>query len=301
MAVKSPTLAEELLLPRTPVAGTPRDKPIGAILLDAGLIKLQDVERILAAAREKGLRFGDAAVALGLIRPGDLHGALAYQFDYPVLAPGSTSVSREVISAFEARHPVLNDVHALRSQVLLRWLTHENAQNRAIAVISPESGDGRTFVAANLAVAFSQMGQRTLLVDANMRRPRIHDLFGIDNQAGLSALLADRRVSNALKRIDGLRDLSVIPAGGEPPNPHDLLSRDSFEEMLAAFSQIHDVIVIDTPAARHSPDAEVVAVRARGSILLGRHNRSRVADLAGLAQQVQSLGGTIVGSVLVRA
>lgn len=299
--MNSPALAKELVRPGTVGSGGPRDKPIGAILLDAGLIKLQDVERILAKAKEKGLRFGDAAVSLGLVRAADLHGALAYQFDYPVLPVGNSPVSREVIAAFEARHPVLNDVHALRSQLLLRWLTAENGENRTIAVISPEHGDGRTFVAANLAVAFSQMGQRTLLVDANMRRPRIHDLFGIENHVGLSALLSDRRVPNVLQRIDGLRDLHVIPAGGEPPNPHDLLSRHGFEEMLSAFSQTHDVIIVDTPAARFSPEAEVVAVRARGAVLLGRHNRSRVSDLAALAQQVQSLGGTVVGSVLVRA
>lgn len=298
--MNSPIPAEKLALPRTLSMNGPRDKPIGAILLDAGLIQLHDVDRILAEAKEKGLRFGDAAVALKLIRAADLRGALAFQFDYPVLPSGHAAVSREVIAAFESRHPVLDDLHALRSQILLRALVSESAANKAIAVISPERGDGRTFLAANLAVVFSQMGQRTLLIDANMREPRIHDLFSIENQSGLSALLADRRVPNVLQRVDGLRDLNVIPAGGEPPNPHDLLSRDTFPEMLEAFSQTHDVIIIDTPSAKGNPDAEIVAVRARGSVLLGRHKRSRVADVVSLAQQVQSLGGTIVGSVLVR-
>lgn len=298
--MNSPALAPDLLRLSASASSGPQDKPIGGILLDAGLIQLQDVPRILAKAKEKSLRFGDAAVLLGLVQVGDLHGALAFQFDYPVLPIGGSPVSRDVIAAFEARHPALDDLRALRDQVLLRWLKGGDARHRSIAVISPERGDGRTFVASNLAVTFSQLGQRTLLIDANMRRPRIHELFGISNQAGLSALLANRSVPNALQKIVGLRDLNVISAGGEPPNPQDLLSRSGFEELLESFSQTHDVIVIDTPAANDAPEAEIIAVRAGGCIMLGRHNHSRVADLAALALQVRALGSTIVGTVLVR-
>ncbi|MCD6681935.1 MAG: polysaccharide biosynthesis tyrosine autokinase [Burkholderiaceae bacterium] len=279
---------------------TLRDRPIGAILLDAGLIELADVERIVARQRENKLRFGDAAVSLGLVNTADLRAALAYQFDYPVLAPGSSRISREVLAAYDSAHPVLDDIRSLRNQLLLRWLTAEGQCNRVIAIASPDSGDGRSFVAANLAVTFSQMGQRTLLVDADLRRPRMHQLFGLDDRAGLSAMLADRNVRDAQHRIEGLHDLTVIPVGGLPPNPQDLLSRDSFAELLATLSTGYDAIVVDTPAASSSPEASVIATRARGCVVVARQGYTRLDALATLGQDLEELGVSIIGSIYCR-
>ena len=299
--VNSPTMIEELSRIRSLATSGPRDKPIGAILLDAGLITLDDAERIVAAAKEKGQRFGDAAVALGLVKEGDLRGALAFQFDYPVLPVGASPVSREVIAAYEARHPVLDDLRALRNQILLRWLTAEGKKNRVVAVMSAGRGEGRTFIAANLAVTFSQMGQRTLLIDADMRRGRIHKLFGLDNQHGLSALLADRHTPNTLHRISGLRDLSVISTGAEPPNPHDLLSRESFPELLEGFARSYDVVIVDTPAAMDSPEAQIIAARAGGVVVVARKGLTDMAALTALAQDAREAGATVVGSALSEA
>ena len=297
-ALEATPVLEELRRARAAAAHAPRSRPIGAILLDAGLVRLDDVERIVVHAREKRLRFGDAAVALGLVKEGDLNGALAYQFDYPVLAPGSSPISREVVAAYEATLPVLDDLRALRNQILLRWLTAEGERNRVVAVLSPDRGEGRSFIAANLAVTFSQMGQRTLLIDADLRRPRIHQLFGLDNQAGLSAMLAERQVPNTLHRIEALRDLSVITCGGTPPNPNDLISRSALGELLEGFSRAHDVIVVDTPAAAEFPEAEMIAARARGVVVVARKAHSRFKAVRDLAHSVQALGATVIGSVL---
>ncbi len=299
-ALNAPAMIGELARIRsTPVSG-PRDKPIGAILLDAGLIKLDDVGPILAAAQERNLRFGDAAVALGLVKERDLRGVLAFQFDYPVLAVGSSAVSRELVAAYGLDHGVLGDLRALRNQILLRWLTAEDRKNRVVAVMSPGNGEGRTFIAANLAVTFSQMGQRTLLIDADIRRGRIHSLFGLTNQQGLSALLADRHTPNTLHRIEGLRDLSVITKGAEPPNPQDLLSRESLHEMLDGFARTYDVIIVDTPPAMDSPEASILAARAGGVVLVARRNHTDANLLSALASEVLASGATVIGSVLSR-
>lgn len=279
----------------------PRDKPLGAILLDAGLIRLDDVAAILALAREKQLRFGEAAVALGLVKGSDLAEALAFQFDYPVLQPGSSAISREVVAAYGDPQPVIEEIRQLRNQILLRWLTAEDAANRVVAIMSPERGEGRTFVAANLAVTFAQMGQRTLLVDADMRRGRVHALFGLSNKRGLSALLADRQAPKTLHRIEGLGGLCVIPSGAEPPNPEDLLSRGTLSELLEAFSRTYDVIVVDTPAAAGNAGSQIIAARAKGVVLVARHDRSDVAKLAALAHDVRTAGATVVGAVLSHA
>jgi len=295
----APAALDALPTVRPAAVPGPRDRSLGAILLDAGLIRLDDVERILAAQRENGLRFGDAAVKLGLVSEAALKHALAYQFDYPVLAPGEAPVSREVIAAYEAHHPVLDDLRALRNQILLRWLTAEHQRNRTVAIMGVGRGEGRTFIAANLAVTFSQMGQRTLLIDADLRRGRLHTLFGTPNQQGLGAMLAARNTHNALHRIEGLRDLQVIGTGGEPPNPQDLLSRESFTTLLDGFAGSHDVVILDTPAAQEGPEAAVIAARARGVVLVARKDVTELPALAALAEQTRAAGATVIGTVLV--
>jgi protein-tyrosine kinase len=293
--------ASQVARPPLTSVPAPRDRSIGTILLEAGRLRPGDVEQVVAHQRKARTRFGEAAVALGLVRETELRAALAYQFDHLVVTPGSSAISREVIAAYDLGNPVLDEIRALRNQVLLRWLTAEDQRNRVVAVMSPVHGEGRTFIAANLAVTFSQMGQRTLLIDADMRRPRVHRLFGIVNCAGLSAMLSERRVPHTLHRIDGLRDLSVVPVGGQPPNPQDLLSRDGFSELLEAFSQTYDVIIVDTPAALHSPEASMIAARAKGCIVVARHRHTRFAAIAELGRELVTLGATIIGTVYSRA
>jgi len=297
--VNAPAPFDTLSVVRAAAVPGPRDRSLGAILLDAGLIKLDDVERILATQREHGLRFGDAAVKLGVVTEAALKHALAYQFDYPVLAPGEAPVSREVFAAYEAHHPVLDDLRALRNQILLRWLTAENQRNRTVAIMGVGRGEGRTFIAANLAVTFSQMGQRTLLIDADLRRGRLHSLFGTPNQQGLGALLAERNTHSALHRIEGLRDLQVIGTGGEPPNPQDLLSRPSFSTLLEGFAGSHDVVILDTPAAEDGPEAAVIAARARGVVLVARKDHTEMNALAVLAEQTRANGASVIGTALI--
>ena len=298
--MNSPLRLQELAAARPGTRIPPlHDKPIGAILLDAGLIRLEDVDRILAHGQAKGLRFGDAAVSLGLLKPDVLRQALAFQFDYPVVSPGSSLISREVVAAYNSQLPVLDDLRALRNQIQLRWLSAEGATNRVVAIVSPGRGEGRSFVAANLAVTFSQMGERTLLIDADMREPCQHELFGIPSDTGLSALLADRAASTSVHRLAELRDLSVIPCGGVPPNPSDLLARDSFSDLLSEFSQHYDVIIVDTPAAEDGPEAQIVAARAKGCVLVARRNSSDFDAVSRLANDVKELGATVIGSALI--
>jgi protein-tyrosine kinase len=106
-----------------------------------------------------------------------------------------------------------------------------------VAVVSPSRGDGKTFVAANLAVTFSQMGEKTLLIDADLRRDCLYELFGMDNRFGRTALLNNQNLIGELKRVEGLRDLTLITSGSEAPNPIDLLLREVFELLLASFGK----------------------------------------------------------------
>ena len=145
---------------------------------------------------------------------------------------------------------------------------------------------------------FSQLGERTLLIDADLRNPRQHELFKLGNGAGLSGLLAGRASAEAIARIPSLLGLSVLPAGAIPPNPQELLGRPAFIEALHTFNRDFDIIIIDTPAASEYADAQTVAVRAGAAIMLARKNQSSLPDMAQFARSLQQSGATVVGSVL---
>ncbi len=272
-------------------------RSIGAILIDTGRLSAENAERVLRLQKEKGLRFGDAAIELGLLKDEDIRFALASQFDYPYLPADDQSLSAELVAAYQPFSPVVEQLRALRSQLMLRWFDTDS-EHKSLAIVSPDHGEGRSFVAANLAVVFSQLGERTLLIDADLRNPRQQTLFKLGNTPGLSAVLSARAGAEAIVRIPSLLGLSVLPAGVVPPNPQELLGRPAFIETLYALGRDFDVIIIDTPAGRDFADAQTIAVRAGAALMVARKHLSSLPDIAQLGRNLQQSGATVVGSVL---
>ena len=270
---------------------------IGAILVDSGKLTLEAAERVMRAQKEHGLLFGDAAIQLGLSSSEDIAFALARQYDYPYLRHGDGELSPELVAAYQPFSAQVEALRALRSQLMLRWFTGEQT-HRTLAVLSPARGEGRSYLAANLAVVFSQLGERTLLIDADMRNPRQHTLFNQENRAGLSSFLSGRGVSSDIKRIPSFIDLSLLPAGPKPPNPQELLGRPPFTKLLNDVAQEYDVVIIDTPAAAEYGDARTIAVRANGALLLTQKKETRVAEVRELVKHLTQSGVVVVGSVL---
>lgn len=273
-------------------------RSIGAILIDNGRLTPEAAERILKLQKEQGLRFGDAAIQLGLLSEADIQQALSRQYDYPYLMPGDERVSEEVIAAFKPFSPVVEQLRALRSQLMLRWFDAE-AGHKTLAVVSAGRGEGRSFTAANLAVVFSQLGERTLLIDADLRHPRQHQLFRLENKLGLSSLLAGRaELGEAVTRIPGLIDLSILPAGATPPNPQELLARPVFNALMATVQGQYDIVVVDTPAGAETADNQTIAARTRGAVVVARKDLSLAPQLQALVSSLQHAGVTVVGAVL---
>ena len=284
-------------LVRTELRSAADDRSIGAILIDSGRLTPEDAERILHKQREDGLRFGEAAIKLGLLTEQDIQFALARQFDYPYLIPGESNVSAELVAAYQPFSRQVEALRALRSQLLLRWFNGDPGR-RALSVVSAGRKEGRSYLAANLAVVFSQLGERTLLVDADLRNPRQHALFGLSNRVGLSQMITGRATETAIERVPALMDLSVITAGSAPPNPQELLSRVSFSNMLGSLATRYDVIIVDTPAAEIGADAQTVAVRTRGALLVARQNSSYIGDIQDLSDSLHHATAAVVGVVM---
>src|SRR5438445_3514315 len=272
------------------------ERTIGAILIESGRLRREDVEEILWLQLKKGLRFGDAAHELGLLSRADVDFALALQFDYRYLRHGESRVSEEVIAAYDPFSPQVEALRALRSELMLRWFDNDPAR-RTLAILSAGRNEGRSYIAANLAVVFSQLGQRTLLIDADLRNPCQHKLFDLDERAGLSTVLSGRAGLEAVQRIPSLTHLSVLPAGVLPPNPQELVTRPAFAQLLRLLEPHVDVIILDSPAAAESADAQTLAVRAGAALLVARKNVTRMARAKRVADSVLQAKGTIVGAV----
>lgn len=284
-----------------PLGATPgATRSIGDILVDTGRLNSEGLARILERQRQDKLAFGEAAIVLNLLSKEDIDFALSKQFDYSYLLEGQSQVSPQLVAAYKPFSRVGENLRAVRSQLMLRWFNSDTAR-KAMAVVSAGSGDGRSFVAANLAIVFAQQGQRTLLIDADMRAPlerSQHALFKLEKGAGLSSILSGRSTLSVAQSIAGLPGLSVLPAGAQPPNPQELLGRAIFSELLSEASAQFDVILIDTPSGTDYSDGEIVAARAGAAIMVARRNASLVPQTRNLGKRLQDGGVALVGSLL---
>ncbi len=275
----------------------PPNKSLGAILVDTGKLSIKNVEQILKLQKAEQILFGDAGIELGLLTRQDVQYALSNQYDYPYLLPGDETVSKAMVAAYDPYCQQAEALRTLRNQLMLRRFTGY-ADSKTLAIVSPDRGEGRSFLAANLAVVFSQLGERTLLIDADLRNPSQHELFKLENSQGLSTILSGRGNFQAIQRINKFVDLSVLTAGATPPNPQELLGRPVFTEFLSSLSESFDVILMDTPPAVDFADAQMISARAGAAIVAVRKNFSSIELVR---QQVESLtlsGAEVIGTVL---
>ncbi|MCI3952986.1 MAG: epsG [Burkholderiales bacterium] len=273
------------------------ERNIGSILIEEGKLTESDTRRIVDLQRAEGLRFGEAAIWLGLISDQDLQLALARQYDFPQLPSGDATVSPELVAAYAPFHRRVEELRALRTQLLIRWFNSTH-QRRVLAIVSPETGEGRTYVSANLAIVFSQLGERTLLIDADLRSPRQHRLFNVPDRVGLSTVLSGRVDYSAIVPVPGFAGLSLLPAGAPPPNPQELLSRAVLPRFLQEMQSKFDVILIDTPPAKLYADAQSVTYHAGGAVVLARKNHTRLVDTKNVIRDMNDTGAQIVGAIM---
>ena len=273
------------------------DRSIGDIIRDARNLTADEVEQVLSYQKEKGVRFGEAAIALGLASEEEVLSALAQQFHYPLAAADKRNDNPELVALNQPFSVQAEAFRAIRSQVTMRM--NPNAELRkALAVISSNSGDGKTFFAANLAVSLAQLGGRTLLVDADLRNARQHQVFGLSNSAGLSSILSGRAESQVIQRVEGVPSLYVLPCGPLPPNPAELVERPAFGLLMQELTAKFDHVVVDTPAAEVGVDSAVVAARCGSAVVVARKNASRVTGMQDLIASLTGSDVEVVGAIV---
>lgn len=274
------------------------DRSIGDIIREARKLAPEQVDAVVAYQHEHRVRFGEAAIALGFATEQDVLSALSKQFHYPYSPEEQhCKFSDELVVANEPFSQQAEAFRAIRSRLILHRSGGDGSR-RAVAVVSPDSGDGKTFFSANLAVALSQLGGRTLLVDADLRGPRQHSIFGMANTMGLSGVLSGRAEANVIQRVADLPSLYVLPVGNVPPNPLELFERPVFGLLMNELSSKFDYVVVDTPAAMYGADASVIASKCGSALVVARRGTSHISALEDLLTSLAQGKTDVVGVVM---
>jgi receptor protein-tyrosine kinase len=274
---------------------TESGQPLSQVLMRQSGLTEDDLTRINAVQDQIGLGFVEAAMRLGLITQADLDAVLGGEAR-DVMQPrfATAKPSGEIMSAQDPGDPFSEQVRMLRTELLLRA---EAETCNVFVVMSPAAAEGRSRIAAELAVAFSQIGQPTLLVDADLREPRQHELFGAANEHGLAQALVDGRAP-PISAVAGLPSLSILTAGPRPQNPSELLAESTFAELLKGWRRRHRHIVIDTPPVSEFADGLSVATCVGRVLLVGRKHHTSMDEARTMLQRLEATQARVIGSVL---
>jgi capsular exopolysaccharide synthesis family protein len=192
----------------------------------------------------------------------------------------------------------MRTAEAYRSIRTALYFSTRGDGHKVIQITSPEPGDGKSTLTANLAVVIAQSGKSVLLIDADFRRPRIHKLFGLEGIAGMSSVInGEVELADAVQSTS-IKNLSILACGPRPDNPSELLTLPRFKELLDVFREKYDFVLIDTPPLMAVSDPSIVAARVDGVILTirikkkGRHNAQRATEA------LESIGANVLGIVV---
>jgi protein-tyrosine kinase len=280
-----------------PTAATLLDRSLGDIIGKTNHLKPEEIEKILAYQKDTGLRFGEAAVALGFVTDDAVLFALAQQFHYPYAPVDKQRLNPELVTATLPFSKQAEAFRAIRGQILLRAYP-EGEPKRALAIISANTGDGKTFFAANLAIVLSQLGGSVLLVDADMRGPRQHEVFGVPNSLGLSGVLSGRAEQQVIRQIPDLPSLYLLPGGAVPPNPTELIERPAFSLLMRELLGKFDYVIVDSPAAVYGSDASALALKCGAALCLARQGKSKVRGIQDLLATISAGSVRLAGVIL---
>ncbi|MEO8411020.1 MAG: hypothetical protein ABI478_10650 [Propionivibrio sp.] len=274
------------------------DAPIRDALLRLGYLSEDQTARVVVHQNERGLDFDQAALELGFITTDDLDQAREQLITSMALQDTrQRDVSDELVVLSDPMGIRSEAIRLLRTQIIAQ---HIRAGRRGLAFVSAVEGAGCSYLAANLAASLSQVGIKTLLIDANMRTPCIDRFFGIDpTEPGLSSFLS-LQVSRPERVVHAnvLPSLSVMTAGPTVPRPQELLSGNRFRDGTNVLLREYDLVLFDTPPASTNADALTVGAAAGYALMVARRNHSFFTDVSTLANQLAAARCPVIGSVL---
>jgi non-specific protein-tyrosine kinase len=206
---------------------------------------------------------------------------------------------RQLVASMESKAPESEAYRTLRTNI---QFSSVDKPIRTLLVTSSGPSEGKSTTAANLAVVLAQTGQRVIAVDADLRRPVLHRLFGVPNNTGVTtALLAGEDMeSESHLRPTKIENLSVLTSGPIPPNPSEMLGSHRMAELIARLTRLADVVIFDSPPVLAVTDAVVLGRQVDGVVLVTDARQTREMALARAVTELQNTGTNVLGVVLNR-
>lgn len=191
--------------------------------------------------------------------------------------------------------PLSEAFHNLRTSVLLSTAARPP---RSLVFVSAEPAEGKTTVCSNLAISLAQLGKRVLVIDADMRRPTMHDVFHVSKEAGLVNYLTGESNWRSRVRASGIDGLDCLVCGPVPPNPGELLFSLQMRKLIAEASDAYDLVLVDAPPLLNVADGRILSTMVEGTLLVVRGNTTP-RDLVRRAEiYIAEVGGRLIGVVL---
>ncbi|MFN2290683.1 MAG: CpsD/CapB family tyrosine-protein kinase [Anaerolineae bacterium] len=207
-----------------------------------------------------------------------------------------TDKLKDLITISDPRSPISEAYRTLRTN--LDFASLDQAL-KSLVVTSAGVGEGKSTTLANLAVVSAQAGRKVILVDADLRRPTLHQLFALSNEAGLTTMALDESMlaSPPIQETD-IEDLSVLTSGPLPPNPAELMGSRRMTEVIVALSEWADQVFFDTPPVVAVTDAAVLATKVDGVVLVVSAGKTRREYARTAVQRLEQVNARLVGTVL---
>ena len=209
-------------------------------------------------------------------------------------------MENELIINSDPKSAISESIRTLRTNL---QFSSVDKKIKTILVTSSVPGEGKSFIAANLACAFANSGSRVLLVDCDIRKGRQHRIFGDHNKKGLSNLLLDdvRLVYNEYINETAIKNLSVIYKGMTPPNPSELLNSDKNKQLISILAENFDIVIFDGAPVIGLPDSLIMSTLVDGVIIVTACKETSISMLEDTKRNLQNINANILGVVLNRA
>lgn len=205
----------------------------------------------------------------------------------------------ELVVFTRPKSNISEDIRTIRTNL---QFTSSDGSSKVLLVTSSVPGEGKSFISSNLAAAFAQTGETTLLIDSDLRLGRVHKIFGVTNKKGLSNLLVEQDVvdcSEYIKKTD-IENLYVIPRGVVPPNPSELLNSTSAKKIVEFLRENFDRIIFDGVPINGLPDSLIVAGLVDRVIIVSSANYTKIDELNDTKKALEKIDANIAGVVFNR-
>ena len=223
-------------------------------------------------------------------------GHIPFLRDAAAEAGTPTGVEKALVAALRPKSVEAEAYRGVRTQL---YFSTQGRGHQVIQVTSPNPGDGKSTLAANLAVSIAQSGKRVVLIDCDFRKPQVHKIFGLGKvEAGLASVVAGLApIAKALRRSP-VENLDLMPCGPRPENPAELLTSPKFQQTLADLKDAYDFVVVDTPPVLAVSDPTAVAPRVDGLVLVFRMTKYARPAAERTREQLGAIGANVLGVVV---